>query len=147
MCVVYAVATILLYMAEHAYISYHAEIPLIYNGNISSAQEIIKTLLSAMITMTTLVISVTMVVLSLSASQLGPRLMKIFMLDNMTKIYVGMFFGSIAACFVLTGILHEVQNEQALPRLTTSAVFLVCFANLFVLLAYVHHVAHLSVAR
>lgn len=119
---------------------------LIYNGNLHEAQEIAGVLLGCMVTMVTLVISITMVVLSLSASQLGPRLVRVFMGDRRTKIYFGIFFGSIALCFTVLGILHDPISSDATPRLTVSYVFLVSFLNLFVLLAYVNHVAQSGVA-
>lgn len=145
-CGLYAILCLCLFAVELNYSSGYGHSELIYNGNAEDARSIVKTLLSAMITMTTLVISITMVVLSLSASQLGPRIMKMFMSDPVTKIFIGLFFGSISACFVLTGILHGIEGEDLLPRYTISFVFLLCFSNLFILLAYVHHISNLSIA-
>ena len=118
----------------------------IYNGNAEEASDVLGLLLTCMITMTTLVISITMVVLSLAASQLGPRLVRIFMGDGRTKIFIGIFFGSIALCFTCIGVLHDPVASESTPRLLTSFTFLVCFLNLFILLAYVNHVARSGVA-
>lgn len=112
----------------------------IYGGSIEEAEDLFGLLLSAMITMATLVVSITMVVLSLSASQLGPRIVRVFMDDLRTKIYFGIFFGTIALCFTCIAILHDSIVSDFTPRLTISFAFLICFINLFVLLAYVNHV-------
>lgn len=145
-CLIYTAACLGVYKLDFTYDQQFNEIPLLFNGGLEDAKEIVRILLSSMITLTVLVISITMVVLSLSASQLGPRLIRIFMSDRRTKMYMGLFFGSVAVCFVLTGLLHEVTSEAELPSLTVSVVFLICFANLFILLSYVQHVVQLSVA-
>lgn len=145
-CLCYFIGTIGLYWTEQHYLEYFQNIDILYNGSVEEARSVITILLSAMITMATLMISITMVVLSLSASQLGPRLIRSFMRDSETQIHIGVFFGTVVACFVLTGILHDDSLANATPRLTISAVFIACFANLFGLLAFVHHIARSSIA-
>lgn len=146
LCLFYGAMCLGVHYLEVNYTDRWKEIPLIYNGTATDALDFVKVLLSAMITMATVVISMTMVVLSLSASQMGPRMIRMFMSDRQTKTYIGLFFGSVVACFVLIGLLHDAPSEEALPRLTVSFVFILCFMNLFFLLAYVHHIARLSVA-
>ena len=116
------------------------------HGKCRQCRDFINTLLSAMITMTALVVSVTMVVINLSASQLGPRIIRSVLSDFKTKLYIGFFFGSISACYVLAGILYQLNGQDLLPGLTMLYVLFACFFNLFVLLTYVHHLGHLSVA-
>jgi uncharacterized membrane protein len=118
----------------------------LFQGSTNDAKAVVTTLLSAMITMATLAISITIVVLSLAASQLGPRLIKSFMSDRKTKDFIGLFFGSVIACFVLTVILHARAAEAITPQLTISAVLFFCLINLFVLLGFVHHVAQSCIA-
>jgi uncharacterized membrane protein len=145
-CMAFFVITAGLYSAEMAYPAIlHAPITL-FQGEAADAKSIVATLLSAMITMATLSISITIVVLSLAASQLGPRLIKSVMSDRRTKDFIGMFFGAIVACFVLTVILHSRQPDQPVPQTTITFVFLVVFVNLFVLLGFVHHIAQSSMA-
>tara|TARA_A200000113_G_scaffold133294_1_gene119928 strand:- start:615 stop:1928 length:1314 start_codon:yes stop_codon:yes gene_type:complete len=118
----------------------------LFKGSTDDAKSVVTTLLSAMITMATLAISITIVVLSLAASQLGPRLIKSFMSDRKTKDFIGLFFGTVMACFVLTVILHARTAEASTPQITISAVLFVCLINLFVLLGFVHHVAQSCIA-
>ena len=51
----------------------------LFSGSASQAPQFLSNLVSAMITMATLAISITMVVLTLAAQQLGPRLIRNFM--------------------------------------------------------------------
>ena len=145
-CFVYFILTLGIYVLEISYLDDIKLPPLFFNGGTSDAKSLAIALLSTMITMATLAISITMVVLSLSASQLGPRLIKTFMADRKTQTYIGLFFGAVIACFVLTMILYDAGPYQSNPRITITTVFAVCFANLFVLLAFVHHVAQSSIA-
>ena len=145
-CIVAVLSTFAFYALD---IIYFKDIDLpqyIFQGSTDDAKSVVITLLSAMITMATLAISITIVVLSLAASQLGPRIIKTFMSDRRTKDFIGLFFATVVMCFVLTGILHARGSEIATPQLTISFVFLFCFINLFVLLGFVHHVAHSCIA-
>lgn len=146
LCFLYFVLTFGLFELESKYFS-DIELPnLFFSGSYDDAKAVIIALLSSMITMSTLAISITIVALSLAASQLGPRLIKTFMGDRKTQLFIGLFFGAVIACFMLTIILHDAQPEAASPQITISVVFALCFANLFVLLAFVDHVAKSIIA-
>ena len=60
---------LLVFRLELSYTEYVEKLDFLYAGSTEDAKTILQTILSALITMTTLVISITMVVLSLSASQ------------------------------------------------------------------------------
>lgn len=145
-CLAFLFFTGALYYIEITYFQGYDFPSFFFKGTTDDAKSVIITLLSAMITMATLAISITMVVLSLAASQLGPRLIKTFMADRTTKDYIGLFFGTVMACFALTVILHSRTSEAATPEMTISMVFLLCLINLFILLGFVHHVAKSSIA-
>ncbi|MBI1301910.1 MAG: DUF2254 domain-containing protein [Alphaproteobacteria bacterium] len=145
-CAAYFLITLAIYNLETQYFSDFYLPDLFFSGSNEDAKTVVLALLSSMITMTTLAISVTMVVLSLAATQLGPRLIRTFMSDHKTQDFIGLFFGSVIACFLITVILHNAGQDANAPRLTVSFVFAICFANLFVLLAFVHHVAQSSIA-
>lgn len=134
------------YFIEQEYLQSWDISDYLFQGSTDDAKAITVTLLSAMITMATLAISITIVVLSLAASQLGPRLIKSFMSDRKTKDFIGLFFATVIACFVLTIILHSRTSEAITPQITISLVFVMCFINLFVLLGFVHHVAKSCIA-
>jgi len=145
-CGAYFILTLGLYNLEVGFLRGLYLPDLFFSGSNDEAKTVALDLLSTMITMATLAISITMVVLSLAATQLGPRLIRTFMSDHKTQNFIGLFFASVIACFLVTIILHGAGADNPAPRLTMSALFAVCFANLFVLLAFVHHVAQSSIA-
>lgn len=145
-CFLYFSSSLILYEVEVRLFP-RIDLPdVFFNGSAEDAKSVTMTLLSSMITMATLSISITVVALSLAASQLGPRLIKTFMEDQRTQIYIGLFFGVVVACFMLTVILHDASPKAITPHVTISYVFTLCFANLFVLLAFVNHVAKSIIA-
>lgn len=146
MCALYAAACVGFFYLETVVFEGLLSSVYLFRGDMAEARNLSGVLMSSMITMTTLVVSVTMVVINLSASQLGPRMIRSVLSDNKMKFYIGCFFGSVCACFMLSGILHQLSDNGNVPTLTLSYVFLACLVNLFILLAYVHHLAHLSVA-
>lgn len=150
-CLGYLVLIICFYYLERGYLGrlYESDLKIVdfmYGGTLEDARHFINMLISAMITMTTLALSAMMIVLSLAASQLGSRLVKSFMSDRKSQIYIGMFFGTIIACFALVAILHNVGRLEGTPRLMITVVFLSCVANLFILLAFIDHMAEASIA-
>jgi len=145
-CLIYLAVVLSIYYVEINFLKESGLPEFLFSGSSQEAKSVTITLLSSMITMATLAISVTMVVLSLAANQLGPRLIKTFMSDYTTKVYISLFFGAIVACFTLMIILHYSFTEDYVPKLTTTIIFIICFANLFVLLAFVNHVAQSSIA-
>jgi uncharacterized membrane protein len=118
------------------------ELPvLLYSGGNEDAKALLAILLSSVITITTLSISLTFVVLSLGASQMGPRLIRSFMGDGWTQGIVGLFFAIIVYCFVVMSALHVERLESTLPSLSINLAALFAFMALFVMLFFVHHVA------
>lgn len=64
---------------------------LLYAGDTENARELLSALLTGMISMTALVVSITMVVLTLAAGQIGPRLIRTFIQDRVTQFVLGLF--------------------------------------------------------
>ena len=67
-----------------------------------------------MITMATLVVSITMVVLTLAAQQLGPRLIRSFMSDRRTQATLGLFVGTVVYLLLVLRSTYG-KTESACP--------------------------------
>ena len=118
----------------------------IYYGSLDEARDLLNTLLQTMVTMTTLVITMTMLVVSLSASQLGPRLVKSFVSNRTTHQYVGYFFSAVILCAVLLGIIHNEDFAEPVPNFTISFVIFCCFLSFCMLLGFINHIARSCIA-
>ena len=117
----------------------------IYGGSSENAAEFLSSLLSSMINMATLAISITMVVLTLAAQQLGPRLIFSFMGDRRTQMALGVFIGT--AVYLLL-VLRIVQGRglTEVPNLAVTLGTALVLLSFISLVLFVHHLARSIVA-
>lgn len=85
----------------------------IFSGDAETARQLLATLAGGMISMTSLVVSITVVVLTLAANPLGPRLFADFVGDRQVKTVLGLFIGTIVYLLtVLRGLDHALPAAQ-----------------------------------
>jgi len=118
----------------------------LYGGDASSARGLLSSLLSGLMTMTSLVVSVTFVILTLAANQLGPRLIPIFMGDRQIQSVLGLFLGTILYVLVVLRSLDETLGSKGVPHIAVTIGSVLTVACLFALLFYVHKIARAIVA-
>jgi len=134
-----------------AYATLHVDLDLggtsvwfLFNGSSSEAPQFLSSLVTAMITMATLVISITMVVLTLAAQQLGPRLIRSFMGDRRTQATLGLFVATVV--YLLLVLRSSYGRSESVPNLAVTGgtvLVLVCVATLIL---FVHQLAHSIIA-
>lgn len=112
--------------------------PLLFNGDVDSARSLLSALLSAMITMSTLVVSITMVVLALAAAQLGPRVIRYFMGDKVTQLALGVFISTILYILV---VLRGLNEERDFSDLAVTVATVLSGFCVFVLLFFIHRLS------
>ncbi len=114
----------------------------LYSGAAKDAPDFLSNLVSAMITLATLAISITMVVLTLAAQQLGPRLIRIFMSDLRTQAMLGLF---VATVVYLLMVMRSVYGDNV-PNLAVTIGTVLVVLSAVMLLVFVHHLARSIVA-
>jgi uncharacterized membrane protein len=115
----------------------------IYSGDAGTARDLLSTLLAGMITMTSLVVSITVVVLSLAANQLGPRLIYNFIEDRRIQAVIGLFVATILyTLLALRTIGDDLGAEAAVPHVAVTVASILTIACLFALLYHVNLIAH-----
>lgn len=87
----------------------------IYGGDASSACGLLSSLLSALMTMFSLVASVTFVILTLAANQLGPHLVPTFMGDRQIQAVLRPFLGTSLYALVVLRSLNETLGAEGVP--------------------------------
>lgn len=113
----------------------------LHSGGPEDARNLLSTVFSSMITMATLVISITMVVLTLAASQLGPRLVRNFMGDLRTQLVFGIFLMTIIYCLLVLRTLNSELEISAVPHIAVTLGTALALINLFALLFFIHNLA------
>jgi len=118
----------------------------LYSGDPESARTLLSSLLSGLMTMTSLVVSVTFVILTLAASQLGPRLISMFVGDRQIQAVLGLFIGTIAYLILILRSVDEELGQNGVPHAAVTLGSLLTFACLVALLFYIHKIARSIVA-
>lgn len=118
----------------------------IYSGDAGTARGLLSSLLSGLMTMTSLVVSMTFVILTLAANQLGPRLIGTFMADRQIQAVLGLFLGTILYTLIVLRSLDERLGPDGVPHLAITVASGLTVACLFALLFYVHKIARSIIA-
>jgi uncharacterized membrane protein len=116
----------------------------LYSGSAKQAPEFLSSLVGAMITMATLVISITMVVLSLAAQQLGPRLIQSFMSDRVTQAALGLYIGT--SIYLMIVLRNVYGDDNAVPNLAVTIGTALVILSMMTLPVFVHHLARSIIA-
>ncbi len=116
----------------------------LYSGSAQEAPQFLSNLVTAMITMATLVVSITMVVLTLAAQQLGPRLIRSFMADRRTQLTLGLFVSTVV--YLLLVLRSAYGRAESVPNLAVTGGTLLVLLCLVALLVFVHHLARSIIA-
>ncbi len=115
----------------------------LYSGSAEQAPQFLGNLVGAMITMATLAISITMVVLTLAAQQLGPRLIRNFMSDWQTQASLGLFMATVVYLLL---VLRSTYGDGSVANLAVTVGTILVLASLASLLVFVHHLARAIIA-
>jgi uncharacterized membrane protein len=118
----------------------------LYSGDADTARNLLSTLLSGLMTMTSLVVSVTFVILTLAANQLGPRLISIFMADRYIQAVLGLFLGTIIYVLIVLRTLGDDLGAKGVPHIAVTVGSALTLGCLFALLFYVHKIARSIIA-
>ena len=116
----------------------------LYSGDAADAPQFLSNLVTAMITMATLVVSITMVVLTLAAQQLGPRLINGFMADRRTQMTLGLFIATVV--YLLLVLRSTYGGTDQVPNLAVTVGTALVLLCLVALLGFVHHLARSIIA-
>ena len=117
-------------------------VPILFEGGPDGARSVLGTITSAMISVTGLVFSITMVVLQLASSQFTPRVLGSFLDSRITQVTLGVFTGTFL--YSLT-VLRSVQGsgaegDRSVPQLATSTAYVGVVASVGLFLAFIHHI-------
>ncbi|MGD9615063.1 MAG: DUF2254 domain-containing protein [Alphaproteobacteria bacterium] len=119
----------------------------LFVGNPADARAVLSTILSSMITMASLVFSITMVVLTLAASQFGPRLIRSFMANPQTQIVLGTFVMTIMYCLLVFPVVDLREVETPLPHASVSIALGLTLISTSLLVLFLHSLARSIVSE
>jgi uncharacterized membrane protein len=112
-------------------------IPHSVTGSATDVQTILSTIATAMVSLSTIVLTVTLVVVQLAMGQFSPRIVRALLEDRRNQAAVGLFFTTFIFAIVA---LREVDDQAGtVPGLTVLVCYLMTLASLAALVLFVHH--------
>ncbi len=120
-------------------------VPLLFPGGVDGARTVLSTIAGAMISVTGLVFSITMVVLQLASSQYSPRVLRTFLEDRLTQHTLGAFAASfVYALTVLRSVDGRVEegvdSQDGVPQLAITMSYLLVLVAVAMFLAFIHRI-------
>lgn len=115
----------------------------IFGGGPAAASNLLQTIAGAMVTVTALTFSLTVVTLQLASSQFSPRLLRTFTSDRIVHSTLALFLSTFA--FALT-VLRSIRSSTAVddgfvPKISTTVAFLLSVASVLALVGFLSHLA------
>ncbi|MBD8868904.1 DUF2254 domain-containing protein [Nocardioides donggukensis] len=117
-------------------------VPLLFDGGPAAARNVLSTIAGAMISVTGLVFSITIVVLQLASSQFSPRVLNTFLDDPVTQHTLGVFASSFVYALTVLRAVRDApaDGEPFVPRLAVTVAYLLVLAAVGMFLAFIHHI-------
>ena len=106
-----------------------------------SARSVLTALAGALVTVGGVVLSATMVTLSLTTSQYGPRLLRSFVQNNLTQLTIGLFLGASLYSLLVLRTVERAGNSTFVPHLSVAAAVTVTALGVGQLVYFIHGVA------
>jgi uncharacterized membrane protein len=115
--------------------------PRLFGAGAEGARGMLSAIATSMITVAGVVFSITVVALSLAASQYSPRVLRNFMSDRPTQAVLGAFVAIFAYCLIVLRTIRGPEEGGFVPSLAVLGGVLMAFVGVFLLIYFVHHVA------
>jgi uncharacterized membrane protein len=116
-------------------------LPSALTGNATDAQQILATIASAVVPLTTTVLTVTLVAIQLAMGQFSPRIVRALLDDRRDQFAIAVFGATFTFClFSLRAI--DTGPGAAVPGITIGTAFVLAIASAAALFLFVNHAGH-----
>lgn len=114
----------------------------VFSGRPDAARSVLSTVAAAMISVTGLVFSVTMVVLQLASSQFSPRVLGKFLDARVAQVTLGVFAGSFLYSLTVLRVIRDEssQGPAFVPHVAVTLSYVYVLASVAMFLAFIAHI-------
>jgi uncharacterized membrane protein len=137
-------ATVLIELETRLQLDLARDWPRLFGAGADGARSMLSAIAGSMITVAGVVFSVTLVALTLAATQYSPRVIRTFMSDRPTQAVLGVFVAVFAYCVVvLRSIRSESEDSGGLfvPSLAVFGGMVLALIAIGFLVFFIHHLA------
>lgn len=120
--------------------------PRLFGAGAAGSRGMLAAVAGSMITVAGVVFSITLVALSLAASQYTSRVLRNFMTDRTNQTVLGVFVGIFAYCLVVLRTIREEgrgETTEFVPSLAVMGGVVLAFVGIGVFIYFIHHIATL----
>jgi uncharacterized membrane protein len=111
-------------------------------GSASSVQTILSVASSALVTLTSVVLSLTLVAVQLAMGQFSPRIVRAILHDRRSQFAIGLFIGTFAySMTVLRQLSGKSSGAGPVPGVSVLVDYALILSAIIALVLYVHHTA------
>lgn len=107
----------------------------------NAARSTLSAIAGATVAVAGTVFSITIVVLSLTSQQFGPRLLRTFMLDGPTQWTLGVFVSTSLYCLLVLRVVEQRANGIAAPHFSVFLAVVMAVVSLGFLIYFVHNIS------
>ena len=110
-------------------------------GGPDAATAILSTVALAMVSLTALVLTITMVVVQLAMGQFSPRIVQRIIRDKPSQLAIGLFVATfVHAILAIREVTNDGNGSGNVPGIAVVTAFVLVVASIAVLVMYVHHI-------
>ncbi len=110
------------------------------NGSADAARQVLTGIAGTVITVVGLVFSITILALTVAATQFGPRMMRNFIRDTGTQVTLGTFVATFVYAILAPGSVSG-GNVEFVPHLSVTVLLGMVLVDVGVLVYFIHRVA------
>lgn len=118
-----------------------SDVTFIYHSNATDERALMLAIAGLMIAVVGVLFSITMVPLTLAASQFGPRLLRNFLRDTTTQLALGFFVGTLAYCLVVMVAIPTSESSAFTPQIAVTVALAAAIFSVVVLIIFLDHLA------
>jgi uncharacterized membrane protein len=120
---------------------YYQQLRWIYTGGAEGARTLLSTVAGSMITVAGVTFSITIVALSNTSTQFGPRLLGNFMRDFGNQVVLGTFVATFTYCLLILRVIRDVEDQPTIPHISITVGVFLAMTSMAVLIYFIHHVS------
>jgi uncharacterized membrane protein len=111
-------------------------------GSAASVQTILTVASGALVTLTSVVLSLTLVAVQLAMGQFSPRIVRAILQDRRSQLAIGLFIGTFAySMTVLRQVNGKSSGAAPIPGVSVLVAYALILGAIITLVFYVHHTA------
>lgn len=119
--------------------------PFVFGGTAAGARDLLAALAGAMITVTGLTFSLTVIALQMAAGQYSPRVLRGFLADRGVQLVLSWLIGTFAYCVAVLRVIRESTDgaDEVLPDVAVTVGVVLTLGALGMLVYFLHHLTRM----